>query len=142
MCYLTGEGGTHSNDSKKLWMKAAKGFNVRPIQSLQGIFSYFKYGVRSPKFVWAECTEAVFVNLLRSPGIDSRPGGPVRQPLLSYRSARLHRRAESSPRNRFLSSLNVYKYGLSCTHWLRETQQLPPSPAFGLINEGAIGQPR
>ncbi len=32
---------------------------------------------------------------------------------LSYRPARLHRLAESIPRNRFLGSLNVYKYGLS-----------------------------
>ncbi len=29
-------------------------------------------------------TEPVFVNLLRSPGIHSQPGGPVRQPYLSY----------------------------------------------------------
>jgi hypothetical protein len=29
----------------------------------------------------------VFVNILRSPGIDSQPGGPVRQPYLSYRPA-------------------------------------------------------
>jgi hypothetical protein len=39
------------------------------------------------------------------------PGGPVRQPYLSYRPAMLHRLAESNPRNRFLVSLNVYKYG-------------------------------
>jgi hypothetical protein len=32
--------------------------------------------------------EPVFVNLLRNPGIDSQPGGPVRQPLLTYRPAR------------------------------------------------------
>jgi hypothetical protein len=31
---------------------------------------------------------------------------------LSYRLARLHRLAESIPRNRFLGSINVYKYGL------------------------------
>jgi hypothetical protein len=58
--------------------------------------------------------EHVFVNLLRSPGIDSLPGRPVRQPYLSYRLASLHRLAELIPRNRFLGSLNVYKYGL-CT---------------------------
>jgi hypothetical protein len=29
----------------------------------------------------------------------------------------------------------------SCTHWMAEALQLPP-PAFGLIYEGAIGQPR
>jgi hypothetical protein len=29
----------------------------------------------------------------------------------------------------------------SCTHWLRPATILP-APAFGLIDEGAIGQPR
>ncbi len=29
----------------------------------------------------------------------------------------------------------------SCIHWLRP-RNLPPPPAFGLIYEGAIGQPR
>ncbi len=29
----------------------------------------------------------------------------------------------------------------SCTHWLRPCN-FPPPPAFGLIYEGAIGQPR
>jgi hypothetical protein len=38
-----------------------------------------------------------FVNLLRSPGIDSQPGGPVRQPYLTYRPAQLHSLAESIP---------------------------------------------
>jgi hypothetical protein len=57
-------------------------------------------------------TEPVFVNLLRSPGVDSQPGGPERQPYFSYLSARLHRLAESISRNRFLGSINVYKYGL------------------------------
>ncbi len=47
------------------------------------------------------CSEPEFVNILRSPGIDSQPGGPVRQPYLAYRSARLHRLAESIPWNRF-----------------------------------------
>jgi hypothetical protein len=42
--------------------------------------------------------EPVFVNILRSLGIDSQLGGPVEQ----NRSARLHRLAESIPRNRFL----------------------------------------
>jgi hypothetical protein len=41
--------------------------------------------------------EPVFVELLRSPRIDSQPGGPVRQPYLTYRPARLHRLAESIP---------------------------------------------
>jgi hypothetical protein len=46
--------------------------------------------------------ESVFLNLLRSPGIDFQHGGPVRQPYVSYRPARLHRLAESISRNRFL----------------------------------------
>jgi hypothetical protein len=58
--------------------------------------------------------EPVFLDLLRSPGIDSQPGEPVRQPYLSYRPARRHRLPESIYRNRFLGSINVYKYGL-CT---------------------------
>ncbi len=33
----------------------------------------------------------------KEPGIDSQPGGPVRQPDLLYRLARLHRLAESIP---------------------------------------------
>jgi hypothetical protein len=46
--------------------------------------------------------------------MDSQPGGPVvLQAYVSYRPARLHRLAESIPWNRFLGSMNVYKYGLS-----------------------------
>ena len=56
--------------------------------------------------------EPVFVNLLWSPGVDSQPDGTVQQPYLSYRPARLHCLVESIPRNRFLGSINVYKYGL------------------------------
>ena len=41
--------------------------------------------------------EHVLVNLLRGPGIDSQPGGPVREAYLSYRPARLYRLAESIP---------------------------------------------
>ncbi len=48
--------------------------------------------------------EPVFVNLLRSPGIDSQSSGQVHQPSLSYRPAGL--------RNRFLGFINVYKYRL------------------------------
>jgi hypothetical protein len=57
-------------------------------------------------------TEPEFVNLLRSPGTDSQPVGPLRQPYLTYRAARLHRLAESIPWNRFLDSLKFYKVGL------------------------------
>ncbi len=38
-----------------------------------------------------ENTQPEFVNILRGPGIDSLPGGPVREPYLTYLPARLHR---------------------------------------------------
>jgi hypothetical protein len=57
-------------------------------------------------------TEPLFVNILRSPEIDSQPVGPVRQAYLSDRPARLRGLAEAIPRNQFLGSINVYKYGL------------------------------
>jgi hypothetical protein len=41
-------------------------------------------------------SEPKFVNLLKSPGIDSQPGGPVRQPYLTS-GFRLHRLEESIP---------------------------------------------
>ncbi len=51
----------------------------------------------------------MFINLSRSPVIDSQPGVPVRQPYLSYRPARLQ---YIGWRNRFLGCINIYKYGL------------------------------
>ncbi len=71
----------------------------------------------SPSHHTVRYPEPVFVNLLRSPGIDFQPGGTVRQPYLSYRSARLHRLAESIPQNRLLGFINVYKYGLRDGSW-------------------------
>jgi hypothetical protein len=56
--------------------------------------------------------EPVFVDHLRGPGIESQPGGPVRQPCYSYKPAEPHRLAESISRNRFLGSIIDYKYGL------------------------------
>ncbi len=56
------------------------------------------------------CAEPIFVNLLRSTEIESQPGGPVRQPYLSFEPVR-PQATESIPRNRFLGSINVYKYG-------------------------------
>jgi hypothetical protein len=72
----------------------------------------------------------------KEPGINSQPGGPVREPYLLYWLARFHRLAEGSLNvykyglrlhwlaelvhwNRFQGSLNVYKYGLRL-HWLAE----------------------
>jgi hypothetical protein len=71
----------------------------------------FRTAIRTNAFE-SYCAEPVFVNLSRSPGIDSQPRGPVARPVRQpYRTglARLHRLAESV--TRFLGSLNVYKYG-------------------------------
>ncbi len=90
-------------------LRGSAAFDVRT-------FNVHSYWVRKPSLfmysiMWY--SEPVFVNLLRSSGIDSQRGGPVRPPYLLYRPARLHRLAESNPRNWFFVSLNVYKYGLS-----------------------------
>jgi hypothetical protein len=50
---------------------------------------------------------------LRSPEINSKESIPPAYVGLSYRPARLHRLAEAIPWNRFLGTLNFYKYGLS-----------------------------
>jgi hypothetical protein len=68
------------------------------------------------RFLAPNCTEHVFVNLLRGPGIE-----PVRQPYLSNQTAWIHRLAESIPLNLFLGSLNVYKYELSTVILCRQS---------------------
>ncbi len=67
----------------------------------------------------------------KEPGIDSQPGGPEQQPYLLYRLARLHRLTELIPRNQFLGSFNVYKYGLRL-HWLAEL--VPWNRFLGSLN--------
>ncbi len=59
----------------------------------------------------------------------SQPGGPVQQPYLLYWPARLHSLAESIPRNQFLGSINIYKYGLGHL-WA------PIIDSIGLVAEG------
>ncbi len=71
--------------------------------------------------------EPVFVDRLWSPGINSQPCGPVRQPYFAYRPARLHKLAEPIPRNWFLSSINVYKYEL---WWGWEVQGCTPGRMY------------
>jgi hypothetical protein len=48
-------------------------------------FSFRSQGIDSKKSISPACvawwTEPVFVDLLRRPGIDSQPGGPVRNPI-------------------------------------------------------------
>ncbi len=69
--------------------------------------------------------EPVFANHLRSPGIDFQPGGPVRQPYLSFWSARLHRLAESIPglhKHLQIRALRL-NHGLSECGWIAECVQ-------------------
>ncbi len=78
--------------------------------------SFLIFGHKNPG------TEPFFVNLLWSSRIDSQPGVLVRLLYLTwYCPARLLRRAESIPWNRFLGSLNVYKFRLwgliICSAW-------------------------
>jgi hypothetical protein len=47
--------------------------------------------------------------------------GPIKQPYLSYTG--IHSLAESIPRNQFLGSINVYKYGL----WMHVGNHANPS---------------
>jgi hypothetical protein len=58
------------------------------------------------------------------------------------------RRGDETIKHRLRMELNLQSlfglHVLSCTRWLRPRNSPPstPPPAFGLIYEGAIGQPR
>jgi hypothetical protein len=67
-----------------------------------GLDNFHLIGFTFAALIETAGTEPGFVNFLRSPGIDSQPGGLIRQPYLTYWPAKLQRLAES-----FLSSLNV-----------------------------------
>ncbi len=91
---------------------------------------HVEWSLIGPSSYWANCAEFVFVNLLRTPGIDSpAASGPVRQPYFVLSAARLHRLAESIPRNWFLGSVNVYKYGLSVEKLGMTAYKAWPRPA-------------
>ncbi len=77
-------------------------------------------------------SEPVFVDLLRSPGIDSQHGGPVRQPYLSYHPARLHRQAESIPGLQKRLQIRAQMFGIS--DWL--------FIIYSLICKGSVQQER
>jgi len=57
--------------------------------------------------------EPVFVDLLGRQGIDSQPGGSVRKPICRTGLPGCIGGQKRFPWNRFLGSINVYKYGLS-----------------------------
>ncbi len=81
----------------------------------------------APSTFTNSCSEPVFVDHLRSPGIDSHPGGPVRQPYFSYLVDGF------DFWNRFLGSIKYYKYGL----WLSRLAESIP----GLLNSLKISAP-
>jgi hypothetical protein len=97
------------------------------IQRLKNLTSAVEGGIRP---CWPMESEPIFVNLLRSPGIDSQPSGPERQPYWTYRPGKLQRLAESIPWNRFLDSLYVSKYGLSGAVTSSRLQSSPPIKFF------------
>ncbi len=84
---------------------------------------------QDPIHTWMS-SRARICNLLRSPGVDSQPDGPVRQPYLSYRPAMLHRQVESNPRNRFsftnTGSVHqlLYRTWLLYVHWKLSPRKL------------------
>ncbi len=82
--------------------------------------------------------EPAFQNLLRSPGIDSQPDGLVRQPYLTFLPARQHRPAEWIPWNRFLGSLNVYKYGLRSQLAISEPPPPPHTHTHTILVQGQV----
>ncbi len=69
-------------------------------------------------WLFKQCSDHVYRGSIFRPFKDFQPGGPVRQPYFSYRPVRLHRR------NRFLGSINVYKYGLCTQHTMHEIYNL------------------
>ena len=94
-----------------------------------GIFKHSMWGQEQ-----GYCTgppEPVFVNLVRIPGIDSQPGGRYENPI----------RRTGPPgyigwRNRFLGSLNVYKF------WLSLTKRLQGEPLEQLNDVNVEDSPR
>jgi hypothetical protein len=108
-------------------------FNLLNVR-LSAVNIWYTIWCRRSNLAWNEliwrglAPEPEFVNLFRTPGIDSQPGSPpVRQPYLTNRPARLHGIAESIPWNRFLGYLNVYKFGLSNNPFdYEDTQRGPP----------------
>jgi hypothetical protein len=101
--------------------KSKVGLSYRPA-SLCGLAGRYEHPYMPESTISPSQGRRIWLQVLRararickpfmSPGINSQSGGPVRQAYLTYRPARLLRMAESIPWNRFLGSLNVYKYGL------------------------------
>jgi hypothetical protein len=79
--------------------------------------------------------EPVFVNLLRSPGINSQPGGTVRQPYLSYRHAMLHRQVviESSESIPGLLKCLKIRAQVMNRHWRKSTNKRQAKPEQKIV---------
>ncbi len=72
---------------------------------------------------------------------EARLRGPASRPRGSLRPGLLRRPFGESWQQRLNINLDLQSlFGLLSS--LAETPQLPPPPAFGLVYEGAIGQPR
>ncbi len=82
----------------------------QPMQPGGPVRQPYSYSVQAP--IDCSSTEPVFVNLVRSAGIDSQPVRNGTTTLFVIPARQANSLEESIPRNRFLGSLNVYKYGL------------------------------
>ncbi len=80
------------------------------------------------------CPEPEFANLLKSPWIDSEPGGPVRQPYLTYRPARLNRMAESIPG--LLKNLKIRAHKRGGWYTLQSALRVQDFGVFSMNNTG------
>jgi hypothetical protein len=123
---------------KSWYVRIGSVMHVRGVVTWESEYGCRKYPWNGAKYLPAlppsipalSSSEPVFLNLLRSPGINSQPGGPVQQPYLTDRPVRLsYRLAESIHLNRFLGSLNDYKYGL-CMHTQSDFVFLLCQPLF------------
>ncbi len=110
---------------------------MKPFPS-ETLNSQFYRSIRSHVTFLSLYSEPEFVNILRSPVIDSQPGGPVRHPYLTFRPDRLFRLVEFIPWNRFLGSINVYKYGLWIQNFI-PTSVYTGYPAVGRSSNHRVG---
>jgi hypothetical protein len=94
--------------------RAATAWSNHLLETIRTIRLYFAR-TSAPE----EKTEPVFLNLLRSPGINSQPAGRYDNPI-----CRTGPPGYIGWWNRFLGSLNIYKYGLRFVQALR-IRQMP-----------------
>jgi hypothetical protein len=107
----------------------------RSIKYRQNLYyiCYLKGQSKSAEPVFVNVSGAQYLiprNRIRHPKMKS--GGPVREPYLSYRPARLHRLVESIPWNRYLRSLTFTNSGSDLCFC--SSTQFPPPESMLFVN--------